>query len=240
MKIRAVIFDVYRTLLDVGPPPADADEQWNALWLDQLRVPARISLQEFLVACEAVIAREHASARRAGIPFPEVFWNGVTTEVLPELAELSDRERDDFLFGHARLLRSLRLAPGAEETLRALRDTGTLLGIASNAQPYTLRELDEALVPAGLDRELFTPGLCFWSFEHGFSKPDPHVFRILTAGLGLCGISHSSTLMVGDRIDNDIEPSLAQGWQAWHLDSNACDAMRGGWGRLQEWMKPRI
>jgi FMN phosphatase YigB (HAD superfamily) len=46
--------------------------------------------------------------------------------------------------------------------------------------------------------------------------------------------------MVGDRLDNDIAPSLAQGWQAWHLDSNACDAMRGGWCRLLEWLAPRL
>ena len=58
---------------------------------------------------------------------------------------------------------------------------------------------------------MFDPELRFWSFENGFSKPDPHVFRILTARLEARGISPSETLMVGDRFDNDIEPARAHG-----------------------------
>ena len=31
MKLRAIIFDIYKTLLDVGPPPPDANERWKNL-----------------------------------------------------------------------------------------------------------------------------------------------------------------------------------------------------------------
>jgi FMN phosphatase YigB (HAD superfamily) len=32
LKIRAVIFDIYGTLLQVGAPPADADVRWQKLF----------------------------------------------------------------------------------------------------------------------------------------------------------------------------------------------------------------
>ena len=107
MKIRAVIFDIYQTLLEVGPPPPDANRQWNAIWQEYFSVPARASLQGILTGCEAVIACEHAEVRRAGIPFPEVLWTKVAAEVIPELEGLAGGVRDEFLFREARLLRSL-------------------------------------------------------------------------------------------------------------------------------------
>lgn len=235
MKIRAVIFDVYHTLLEVGPPPADADVRWDRLCEETLHTPASASLADFGAACAAVIAREHPAARLAGIAFPEIYWPAVTAEALPALAQLSPAVRDEFLFRHAQLIRTIHLAFGAAETLRFLHEAGIPLGIASNAQPYTLRELDAA----GLSHAIFTPTLCFWSFEHGFSKPDPHVFRLLTARLHALAISGAETLMVGDRLDNDIAPARAQGWQTWHLHADAAAGTGGDWARLRHWLKSR-
>ncbi len=236
MNIRVVIFDVYKTLLEVGPPPVDADAGWTRLWREQFGEPARLSLPEFGDACAQIIVREHAIARRAGISFPEIFWPMVAIEALPELAPLSAPRRDYFLFRHAQLVRTLRLIPGAAATLRFLVDAGVPLGIASNAQPYTLRELDAALAETGLGRAVFDPALCFWSFDHGFSKPDPHVFRLLTARLCAAGIANTEALMVGDRLDNDIAPARVQGWQTWHLAPDSINATSGDWSRLQHWL----
>lgn len=232
MSLRAVIFDVYGTLLEIGPTPADADTYWARLWQDTFGLPARLSLAEFTSACDQVIAREHAAARALGIQFPEVYWPAIATEVLPELARVSDAARAEFLFQHAGLTHTVRLADGAADTLRLLANSGRLLGIASNSQPYTIRELDFALSGANLARAIFAPSLCFFSFEHGFSKPDPHVFRLVTARLRTLGIVPAETLMVGDRLDNDIQPARAQGWQTWHLTP-------GGWQALRDWLQHR-
>ena len=67
MKPRALISDIYNTLLEVGPPPADAAERWEFLWEDMLADPARLTLAEFAAACEQIIAREHDSAFRVGV-----------------------------------------------------------------------------------------------------------------------------------------------------------------------------
>jgi FMN phosphatase YigB (HAD superfamily) len=130
----------------------------------------------------------------------------------------------------------LRLANGAAECLRQLNDRGVLLGIASNSQAYTLRELTTALHGPGLNLSMFDRELRFWSFENGFSKPDPHVFRILTARLETRGIRPAETLMVGDRLDNDIEPAQAQGWKTWHLVATRQSGPSGNWPQLLAWL----
>jgi putative hydrolase of the HAD superfamily len=217
LKVRAAIFDVYATLLQVGAPPADAEAQWQKLFEKMLGVSPPVSRMEFSRRSSQIIARRHAAAKASGIAWPEIVWPAIVLEILPGVARLSASKRDDFILRQMQIGRTLRLAPNAAACLRQMDDHGLLLGIASNAQAYTLRELDTALQGEHLDLSLFDPGLRFWSFENGFSKPNPHVFRILTARLEARGISAAETLMVGDRLDNDIEPARAHGWQTWHL-----------------------
>ena len=65
--------------------------------------------------------------------------------VIPDLTRLSARKLEDFIYRQMQIGRTLRLADGAAECLRQLNDHGILLGIASNSQAYTLRELEAAL-----------------------------------------------------------------------------------------------
>jgi FMN phosphatase YigB (HAD superfamily) len=230
VNIRAVIFDIYGTLLEVGPPPSDADARWEQLWRDSFATSPRLALAQFTAACADIVTREHAHGRARGIPFPEVCWAAVAAEALPELRGFSVVERDQFLFQQAQLWHTVRMVAEAAATLHWLKDRPSLLGIASNAQAYTLRELEQALATHALGINLFESHLCFWSFEHGFSKPDPHVFQILTARLAVLGISPREILMVGDRRDNDIEPAKAQGWRTWQFGP----AADGDWADLRE------
>ena len=238
MSIRAVIFDVYGTLLEVGPPPIDAAERWEQLWRELLGGPARLSLPEFSAACDRLVAREHAAARAVGIAHPEVSWPTLATEVVFELAHLPEELRADFLFRQTQLWHTVQLMPGAAEVLRELKRGHRIMGIASNAQGYTLRELDDTLGTSGLTRDLFSGPLCFWSFEAGFAKPDPHVFRWLTARLQERHIPPNETLMVGDRLDNDVAPAQAQGWRTWHLTipSSHDGSGHGDWSELLNYL----
>lgn len=237
MKVRAIVFDVYQTLLDVHPAPTDAATRWDRLWCERLGRPARLDLRGFAAACDAVIAREHTHARAVGIDWPEVYWPAVVREVLPELERLDPVSRDGFLFEQAGLWHTVRLMPGAADALRRLARADVPLGLASNAQPYTLRELDRELAGAGLTSAWFDPALCSWSFQHGFSKPDPRVFRILAFRLRARDIRPGEILMVGDRPDNDIAPASAQGWQTWHLTPERPTGPGGDWAALLEWLR---
>lgn len=241
MSLRAVIFDIYKTVLEVGPPPANQDDQWLTLARNYFGVTPPLTLSEFTRTCNEVIAREHATARAAGVPHPEIFWPHVVAEVVPELGSLSAADQAEFLFRQQALFRTVRLMPGAAEVLRWLRRSGVPIGIASNAQPYTLRELEQCLANDGLSLDLFTRALCFWSFEQGFSKPDPHVFRLLSARLRMAGVQAPEALMVGDRSDNDIAPARAQGWETWQLASAPQAGNRGGdWRELGGFLATRL
>ncbi len=211
--LRAAIFDVYGTILAFGPAPADADARWADAWRSALGREPRLTLAEFVAAGRAVVATEHATARACGLPFPEVHWPEIVDAVLPEFAALPAAVRAVSPVYGASLQHTVSLMPGAIEGLRAAHRAGLRLGLASNCQAYSLDELDAALAGTGLTRALFEPALSFLSFENGFSKPDPHVFRSLTGRLRTLGIAAGETIMVGDRLDNDLAPAAAQGWQ---------------------------
>lgn len=226
MKHRAIIFDIYGTLLDVGPPPADAVQRWDRAWRECLHDAPRLSLEDFTAACDGIVAAEHRAARTRGIAFPEVYWPDVVRAVLPEIARSPTGAAGDSPFFQADLMHTVRLMPGAAGALAAAGNAGMPLGLASNSQPYTRRELDAALSGAGLSRRLFTPELCFFSYEHGFSKPDPHVFCLLDARLRARGIAPAETLMIGDRADHDLEPARAAGWQVHRIGAQSADDWR--------------
>jgi FMN phosphatase YigB (HAD superfamily) len=232
VKIRAVIFDVYATLLEVRPPPADAELRWKKLFEELLSLPPPFSRTDFAARVGQVIATRHAEAKARGIAWPEILWPEVLVEVLPALKKLAPAEFKQFIARQMALGRTLRLASGAAACLRMLRTARSVLGIASNAQAYTLDELDLALGAESLHLDVFDPELCFWSFQNGFSKPDPHVFRILTTRLQQHGIRVEETLMVGDRLDNDIEPARKFGWQAWQITKPG-EPGDGGWTELR-------
>jgi putative hydrolase of the HAD superfamily len=161
----------------------------------------------------------------------------VVEEVLPEAGRLLRRQRDRFIQREVQLLRRTDLNPGAAEVLREGIARRLHLGIVSNAQAYTLPELESALKPAGLGPDIFDPLLVFWSFQHGFSKPNPHAFRILQARLDELGIRPGEVLLVGDRFDNDIAPARAFGWRTWWLAPD-CDPPAGGtWPALLEYLQ---
>jgi FMN phosphatase YigB (HAD superfamily) len=226
--VKAIICDAYRTILDVREPPADAEQLWGSLFQRVFGRGPALTLDQLDFRCRQIVSEAHQKARKRGIDYPEVNWPSIMSRALPEFGALRRPDADAFLFDHAQLFRSLRLMPGCATVLRESAGRGILLGIASNAQAYTLRELELALGEAGLDSAIFQSDLTFWSFKHGFSKPDAHVFQILCARLQDRGILESEALMVGDRDDNDILPARSAGWRTWLFS----DRSQGDWSSL--------
>lgn len=225
--VRAIIFDVYKTILDVGEAPSDAEKRWRNLLVQTLGSTLDVSLDELANRCAGIVREDHNEARGRGINHPEVNWPTVMKRALPILDSLPEARLADFIFQHAQLSRTLKLMPSCGSLLRRCVQSGILLGVASNAQAYTLRELQVALKGARLDLEIFQADLTFWSFQNGFSKPDPHVFQILRARLLNRGIEASETLMVGDREDNDLLPAGTVGWRGWQFSQRSENANRG-------------
>jgi putative hydrolase of the HAD superfamily len=238
--VKALILDIYGTVLEVGPPRPDADAAWEESLRKDLNLALPPSRLEFSVATGRIIAAMHQIARMRGIPHPEVQWPSVVSRILPQIGEMCSAVREDFLYRLVQTGHTVRLKPQCAEVLAALASSGCLLGIASNAQSYTLRELAQLLSRAGLGMSIFDPDLCFWSYQHGFSKPDPHVWRILSARLEQKGVPPEQIMMVGDRLDNDIQPARRHGWQTWLLSDNPNGEHGGDWQALREAVQGEI
>lgn len=104
-------------------------------------------------------------------------------------------------------LQSVRAFPEALETLEALRRRGYRIGLCSNlAAPYA------APVAQVLSFAFDSYG---WSFELGFLKPDPRIYRRVCEDLGC---SPSRVLMVGDTLEADVLGPRRVGMHAIHLD----------------------
>ncbi len=228
-SVRAIIFDIYKTVLDVREAPVDAEERWRTLVVRNFGETGEVSLAELADRCQAIVREDHREARGRGIDFPEVNWPTVMKRAFPMLNSLSAAKLANFIFHHAQLSRTLKLMPSCGSILRKCAQNGILLGIASNAQAYTLRELQRALKREFLDLAIFETDLTFWSFQHGFSKPDPYVFQVLRARLLNRRIASSETLMIGDREDNDIWPAKTVGWQTWQFSDSSDNASHGNW-----------
>lgn len=204
-EVRAVICDLYGTLLKVLPPPADAAERWASGLVALLPGPVP-PLTAFNQLCREIITGRNESRRQTGEAHPEVDWLEVIMEALPA----EDRVRAAAISRlHAACSRTCVAMPGAAEALEHLRKQGVLLGIASNAQDYTRLEF----TGAGFRFGDFESDLVFLSGEHGFSKPSPRVFSLLTEWLALRGIAPGEILMAGDSLENDIQPATVAGWQ---------------------------
>jgi HAD superfamily hydrolase (TIGR01549 family) len=100
-----------------------------------------------------------------------------------------------------------RIEEGLAGTLDALKRMGLKLGIVSNT--FVNR--------SSLERQLRELGLLdffsvqVYSYELHIRKPSPEIFRIAA---GKIGEPTGNILFVGDRIDNDILPSLESGMRA--------------------------
>jgi putative hydrolase of the HAD superfamily len=103
--------------------------------------------------------------------------------------------------------RCARIEEGLAGTLDTLKRRGLKLGIVSNT--FVNR--------ASLERQLRELGLLdffsvqVYSYELHVRKPSPEIFRIAA---GKIGEPTGNILFVGDRIDNDILPSLESGMRA--------------------------
>ena len=257
--VKAVVCTIYGTLLECGRAPADADAAWTRLWRDKLQRPPRTGLAEFNRAAGLALQTEANILAVRGVENPAPYWPAVAELLLPELRELPAESAADFLYTHAQLRRSVQLAAGAGITLRALAGRGVLLGLISNGQPHTPVELAlalhapyapvESFLPlaaahgvfagdsAARELEIFTPPLCFWSYSHGFGKPNLHAFQHVATRLRARRIGADEVLMVGSDELNDLHPARRFGWRTWLItNSPAGRASAGRWPDLAEFL----
>jgi putative hydrolase of the HAD superfamily len=183
MPLRAVLFDIYGTLLssaagELHPDPALRD----------------------------LIATAHAASPH---PFPEIDIREIHAALHPELGP---EEIEALAIVHERRANPVTPMPGAAETLRHLAKKGFPLGLISNAQFYTVPILEETLGATLTDLGI-DPDLCCFSYRERRAKPDPFLFEILRDKLARRGIPAAEVLFIGNDVRNDIDPARATGFR---------------------------
>ena len=228
-NIRAVLFDIYGTLLisgsgDVGTAAAvnkgDAlDDALAAVGL-AYRGDSLGGLSDFTDTIKA----HHAKLHDAGIEYPEVRIGEVWDDVLEIWRERGTLEGDADEASTSKLAIEYEMRvnpvwpmPGVAETLRALTQKGKVLGVVSNAQSFTPRlfaaagRLIDELGPLeslGVNHELQ-----FFSFESRRAKPGTSLYEEAVAGLAERGLEPSQTLYVGNDLLNDVMPAAKVGFR---------------------------
>ncbi|MBQ7088934.1 MAG: bifunctional riboflavin kinase/FAD synthetase [Clostridia bacterium] len=114
----------------------------------------------------------------------------------------------DVSTAYRRMIRAFAQAgqphPDVYDTLTALRQRGYLVGIITNGTPGTqCKKIDCCNLRLYAD-------LVVLAGDEGIQKPDPRIFRIAAARLG---VSPSACLFVGDHPINDLEGARAAGFR---------------------------
>lgn len=202
--IRAVLLDVYETLID-----APASEPYRSPY-------------SHLLVDSGLDGRGMREARRVFMtsPLPTMSEAARALEARAPEARVSPgavRRAEEELAAH---LRTFALVEGAEEALRALRGEGRALVLVSNlGTPYRepIRRLGvETLVDHAV-----------YSCDVGCRKPEEEIFR---RALERAGCEAREAVMVGDDPEADVEGARRAGLLALHLarGARAGDAAGGG------------
>lgn len=148
------------------------------------------------------------------------WWRTVVRQTLEGLAVPADFEAlFEDLWGAFAEPRRWRLYDGAIETLRELKSRGYRLALLSNWD-RRLRPLVKGVGLAPFFEHLII------SSEVGAEKPDPRIFRMAEAQLGL---PPERFLHVGDSVHHDVEGARKAGWRCILVSRHADMKQDDGW-----------
>ncbi len=198
--IRAVIFDIYGTLLlsPAGGVRADsaADPKLRKV-LESFGHPAPASPSAEL----ARLVRSHHSLSSEA--HPEIDLRILWREVL----KLPAAEAVDALVAATEAVwHPAQWMPGAPEMLLRMHNSEFELGLLSNAQCNSLASLADC-------QPHFTGDLVILSYQQGRAKPAPLLFELMKSRLATRGIDPRQTLFIGNDPAHDIVPANATGFR---------------------------
>lgn len=220
--IKAVLFDIYGTLLDQEQGDlADLSKKKKVL-LESFKKTGKkyklkASAEELLDIFTISIKKIHKIKKSKGIKYPEVkieqIWNTI-------LKAVKYKYTPDFIYkiahDHTDILTKKSLYPHTPELLVTLKMKGIHLGIISNSQFYTEIDMDRYLkkdIEIKSLYDLFDPKSCIWSYKIGEAKPSPNMFIPAVKRLNQLGIKPEETLFVGNNIRTDIAPAKKAGFK---------------------------
>ena len=216
-NIKAVLFDVYGTLLisgsgDVGVAMqmTRADALQGAI--DSCGVQCKIPVEALQTMFYEAIQDEHQRAKRGGTQHPEIVVEETWRKVFDEANSRGivtmpvDFDAAQFALEFETRVNPVWPMPGFAEVVQTLRRRGLTLGIVSNAQFFTPL-LVEYFLEGSLQKNGFPPENCFYSYQHRVAKPGVELYRRAAEALDGVGIAAVDILYVGNDMLNDVFPA---------------------------------
>ena len=240
--VRAVFWDVYGTLCGVSVGDlqrtleyGDRLAQTAGAAIEEFQLaPALTQLYPDRSANIALrdrylqfIAESHERSRTAGIEYPEVVIEQIWQWILEDCRQvgyvsgfdeplLDTAYRAAYFFDAS--IQHNYLYPGIADCLTKLSEMHLVQGIISNAQFYTpiqlRRLLREELHRDSVELEdFFDASLVFFSYELGYSKPNPGAFQKANRILVQQGIKPEQIVYIGNDMLNDVWSAAQAGWR---------------------------
>ena len=219
--IKAVIFDIYGTLLisssgDIDQATLSKEHMRTAMEAGgfDLKNCKAETCSFLLEQLQEKIAEQHKELRSKGHPFPDVdifkVWKAMFREAENKgLLKLNGNESwTDTIIVFELLSNRVYPMPGMKEVLLAIRNKGIPLGIVSNAQFYTPIIMNYFLTGEFSTRqeiEYFEEDLSVYSFKELRAKPDTALFNKFLPNLEQhYDIRASEAIFVGNDMLKDV------------------------------------
>jgi len=214
-NIRAVVFDVYGTLVISGSGEVGS----------VVEIESKSKQTSAVTELHLQIQQMNDERRSSSCPNPEVdvveAWRRTlrsgdseagTKRVVELAAEFESKANPTWPM------------PGAGELLSLLKRTEMTLGIVSNAQVFTVPLVEDLVTEKELAAGGFDLDLCIFSNRFRQAKPGRRLFDVLCSGLTRRGIEPSEAIYVGNDMLNDVWAASQAGLKtAWFAgDARSC------------------
>jgi len=222
--IRAVLFDIYGTLLisatgDIGADAESLSATAFAEAMQAVGMPALLTGEQGASLFRQVVDEMHAEARGRGIEYPEVDIVDVWQRLIHKAdavdaggATMPDELLQRLAVEYEARVNPVWPMPHLQPTLEALRAAELRLGVISNAQFYT-PELFVALLGKSLQDLAFPPEMQYYSYQSGEAKPGLALYQAAEQGLHARGIAPHEVLYVGNDLLKDCTPAAKVGFR---------------------------
>jgi len=227
-KIKAVIFDIYGTLLisssgDIDQTSLSSENMREAMEAGGFDLTScQPGVCSFLLEqLQENIAIQHKELHLQGHPFPDVdifkVWEGMFEAAEKEnlLKRSGTESLTDTIFVFEILSNKVYPMPGMKEVLLAIKEKGIPMGIVSNAQFYTPIIMNYFLTGKFSNRqeiEFFEEDLSIFSFKELRAKPDTALFNPIVATLdSKYNVQASEAIFVGNDMLKDVYTATKSG-----------------------------
>lgn len=222
--IRAVLFDVYGTLLvsgigEVGTEGTDDQSRAFTAALAAVGIDARGAETAGVQTLIETIGRHRQLLMQQGIETPDVDILAVWRDTLETLAtdfnwtfEIANVDLRQLAIEYECRANPVWPMPCALECLSDIAAAELRLGIISNAQFFTLPILAE-LLETSLAEIGFEAELEFLSYRGQWAKPGRPMYERAREALAGGGIAAGETLFVGNDLLNDVLPASQVGFR---------------------------